>query len=64
MRLLLDQNLSWRLDYARVFPGPPPKAIHLAVGNAATSDVDAFLRARLAAVHGFEHDGRRLLVLE
>lgn len=109
MRLLLDQNLSWRLvslwgedfpgtahvrdfgmtassdaavwtfaraqgfvivskdgdfDDARMFPGPPPKAIHLAVGNASTADVDSFLRARLTAIRVFEHDGRRLLALE
>ena len=109
MRLLLDQNLSWRLvarwedsfpgsahvrdfgmtaagdeelwafarehdfvivskdgdfDDERVFRGPPPKVIHLVVGNASSSDGDDVVRARLGAIKRFETDDHRLLILE
>jgi predicted nuclease of predicted toxin-antitoxin system len=106
MRLLLDQNLSWRLveAWADVFPGsthvrqvemteaddkdlwalaardgfviiskdsdfddeivfrgPPPKAIHLLVGNASTQTIDALVRASLSEILDFENDGERVL---
>jgi len=106
MRLLLDQNLSWRLarswadlfpgsvharelhlqeandaevwavaarrdlvvvtrdadfDDATAFPGPPPKVIHLRVGNASTDAIDALVRRQVRAIRVFGAGPERLL---
>jgi predicted nuclease of predicted toxin-antitoxin system len=45
------------------FPGPPPKVLHVAVGNGPTSSLEALLRNSQAAILGFSCDDRRLMVL-
>lgn len=46
------------------FPGPPPKYLQLTIGNASTSQVEAFIRDRLDVIRAFESDDRRALVLQ
>ena len=50
-------------EQAVEFPGPPPKCLLIAVGNASTDDVEQLIRQSIADLDAFEHDGRRLLAL-
>lgn len=45
------------------YPGPPPQVIELAMGNASTTEIEAFFRANREAIEAFERDGLRFLVL-
>jgi predicted nuclease of predicted toxin-antitoxin system len=45
------------------FPGPPPKVLHVALGNGPTSSVEAALRNSQVSILRFSSDDRRLMVL-
>ena len=49
-------------DLARLL-GPPPKVIHIALGNSTTEDVAKTIRASLDAIHDFGASDEALLVV-
>jgi predicted nuclease of predicted toxin-antitoxin system len=55
MKLLFDQNLSFRL-VATLVLGHPPKVIWVRLGNCATAAVVALLRAKCTEIHEFVAD--------
>ena len=48
-------------DDEAAHPGPPPKAIHLLIGNSSTRAIDALVRSSIDEILAFEHDSERIL---
>lgn len=46
------------------FPGPPPKVLHVALGNGSTAAIESALRSSVASILDFDRDATRLLVLD
>ncbi len=45
------------------FPGPPPKLIHLALGNGPTRAIEVALRSSAATIQDFGRNDRRVLIV-